>query len=299
MYNRQLETFIAVADSGSFSKAAEKLFISPTAVIKQINLLENSLDLQLFVRTNQGLIITESGKSLYQDAKYLIQYARDSVTRAKNAMERSENIIRIGTSPMTPGQFLVELWPKIHKICPDIKFELVPFENTPENAREILKNLGQNIDVVAGIFDDTLLEYRQCAGLMIKKEPILVAVSVYHRLAEMEKLTLDDLYGENLMMLKRGSFGNVDDLRNDLWQNHPKIHIVDFDFYNLDAFNRCENSNNLLMAVKPWDAAHPLLRLIPVEWNYSIPYGLLHSPKPSAYVQRFLEVVAALAEKDA
>lgn len=299
MYNRKLETFIAVADSGSFSKAAEKLFISPTAVIKQINLLENSLDLQLFVRTNQGLIITESGKSLYQDAKYLIQYARDSVTRAKNAMERSENIIRIGTSPMTPGQFLVELWPKIHKICPDIKFELVPFENTPENAREILKNLGQNIDVVAGIFDDTLLEYRQCAGLMIKKEPILVAVSVYHRLAEMEKLTLDDLYGENLMMLKRGSFGNVDDLRNDLWQNHPKIHIVDFDFYNLDAFNRCENSNNLLMAVKPWDAAHPLLRLIPVEWNYSIPYGLLHSPKPSAYVQRFLEVVAALAEKDA
>ena len=298
MYNRKLETFIAVADSGSFSKAAEKLFISPTAVIKQINLLENSLDLQLFVRTNQGLIITESGKSLYQ-AKYLIQYARDSVTRAKNAMERSENIIRIGTSPMTPGQFLVELWPKIHKICPDIKFELVPFENTPENAREILKNLGQNIDVVAGIFDDTLLEYRQCAGLMIKKEPILVAVSVYHRLAEMEKLTLDDLYGENLMMLKRGSFGNVDDLRNDLWQNHPKIHIVDFDFYNLDAFNRCENSNNLLMAVKPWDAAHPLLRLIPVEWNYSIPYGLLHSPKPSAYVQRFLEVVAALAEKDA
>ena len=43
MYNRHLETFIAVADLGSFSKAAEALYISSTAVIKQINLLEQEL----------------------------------------------------------------------------------------------------------------------------------------------------------------------------------------------------------------------------------------------------------------
>ncbi len=296
MYNRQLETFIAVADAGSFSKASEELYISPTAVIKQINLLEQSLELQLFVRTNRGLMITESGKSLYQDAKHLIQYSKDSITRAKNAMERTKNIIRIGTSQMTPGQFLVELWPKIHEMCPDIRFELVPFENTPENAREILKNLGQNIDIVAGIFDATLLEYRQCAGLMMKKEPIRVAVSVYHELAKKEKLSLEDMEGESLMLLKRGSFGNVDELRDDLRQNHPEIQIVDFDFYSLDAFNRCENSNNLLMAVDPWDTAHPLLKLIPVEWDYTIPYGLLHSPNPSPLVKRFLKAVSKLSQ---
>ena len=50
MYNPQLETFLCVAECGSFNKAAEKLFISPPAVIKQINLLEENLDLQLFVR---------------------------------------------------------------------------------------------------------------------------------------------------------------------------------------------------------------------------------------------------------
>ena len=41
IYNKQLETFISVADAGSFNKAAENMFITPTAVIKQINLLEN------------------------------------------------------------------------------------------------------------------------------------------------------------------------------------------------------------------------------------------------------------------
>lgn len=113
MYNPQLETFLSVADSGSFNKAAEKLFISPPAVIKQINLLEEKLELQLFIRTHRGLILTKAGQSLYQDSKYMIQYCKDSVTRAKNAMQEGENLIRIGTSPMTPAQVLVDLWPKV------------------------------------------------------------------------------------------------------------------------------------------------------------------------------------------
>ena len=66
MYNPQLETFIRVADAGSFNKAAEELFISPPAVIKQINLLEAQLGLTLFVRTHRGLKLTEAGKSLYR-----------------------------------------------------------------------------------------------------------------------------------------------------------------------------------------------------------------------------------------
>ena len=135
MYNPQLETFVCVVEAGSFNKAAERLYISPPAVIKQINLLEENLDIRLFIRTHRGLQMTEAGKSFYQDAKYIIQYCKDSVTRARNAMQESEEIIRIGTSMMTPAQILVDLWPRLQEYCPDIKFRLVPFENTPENAR--------------------------------------------------------------------------------------------------------------------------------------------------------------------
>ena len=45
MYNKYLEVFIQVADTGSFSKAAEKLYISSTAVMKQMNLMEQELGL--------------------------------------------------------------------------------------------------------------------------------------------------------------------------------------------------------------------------------------------------------------
>lgn len=144
MYNPQLDTFIKVADAGSFNKAAEDSFITPTAVIKQMNLLERSLDVKLFERTHRGLKLTKAGQSLYQDAKYIIQYCRESIVRAKNAMQNEDTVIRIGSSPMTPAQLLVQLWPEFQEYCPDMKFEIIPFENTPENAREILANLGVN-----------------------------------------------------------------------------------------------------------------------------------------------------------
>lgn len=299
MYNPQLETFLCVADSGSFNKAAEKLYISPPAVIKQINLLEESLDLQLFVRTHRGLTLTKAGQSLYQDTKYIIQYCRDSVTRARNAMQESDSVIRIGTSPMTPAQVLVDLWPKVQKYCPNIKFQLIPFDNTPENAREILGNLGQNIDVVAGVFDETMLNLRQCAGLEISREPICCAVSIHHRLAEKKTLTVQDLYGEDLMLMRRDWSHYVDLLRDDLWKNHPQIHIVDFDFYDVAAFNQCENNNCVLMAIENWRYVHPLLKILPVEWNYTIPFGLLHSPEPSSHVRQFLDAVARVTVRTA
>lgn len=58
MYNHQLETFIRVADAGSFNKAAEESYITPTAIIKQINLLEDSLGVKLFERTRRGLTLS-------------------------------------------------------------------------------------------------------------------------------------------------------------------------------------------------------------------------------------------------
>lgn len=297
MYNPQLETFLRVADAGSFSRAAEEAYITPTAVIKQINLLEESLGVKLFDRTHRGLTLTKAGRSLYQDAKYIIQYCRDSVARAKNAMLEDTNVIRVGSSPMTPAQILMQLWSKVNETCPDIKFQIVPFENTPENAREILGNLGKRIDIVGGIFDETMMALRGCAGLELARAPFGCAVSIHHRLASGDKLQLSDLYGENLMLMHRGWSHYVDQLRDDLWQHHPQIRIVDFNFYSMDVFNRCESTNDVLLAISGWASVHPLLKVIPVEWDYSIPYGVLHSPEPSPIVQRFLDVTKVVGKE--
>ena len=106
-----------------------------------------------------------------------------------------------------------------------------------------------------------------------------------------EKITLDDLAGENLMLMRRGWSYYGDMLRDDMMKNHPEINIVDFNLYNVEAFNRCENNNEVLLAFKSWESVHPLIRIIPVEWDYTMPFGILHSKKPSIKVKRLINAI--------
>lgn len=141
--------------------------------------------------------------------------------------------------------------------------------------------------MVAGIFDETMLSFRKCAGLELSREPFCCAVSLEHPLAAKDRLEITDLYGEKLLLMHRKWSHYVDQLRDEIWKNHPQIHIVDFDFYSTDIFNRCESSNAVLLAIPGWANVHPLLKVIPVNWEYTIPYGLLHSPHPTKTVRAF------------
>ncbi len=163
---------------------------------------------------------------------------------------------------------------------------------------EILKNLGKNIDVVAGLYDGPFLKMRKCAALELERAPVCCALSVQHPLEEKEFLTMEDLSGQNLMLIRRGWNTFVDALRDDVLQNYPDIHIVDFDFYSVVVFNRCENSGSLLMSVGYWKDVHPLLKVLPVQWAHTIPFGLLHSPSPSWPVRQFLDAVRMVVQQE-
>ena len=294
MYNHQLDTFIKVADSGSFNKASEELFVSPNAVMKQINLLENGLEFDLFVRTHRGVQLTPAGESLYRDAKYLIQYAKDSIIRAEKMLAEPKHVLRIGTSLTTPVQFLVSLWPQIRQHNPDLKFELVSFENTPENAREIMNHFGRNIDVVAGIYSENILSERNCSALKLYDTPLCAAVPLNHRLASNDEIAIEDLFNETVMLIKRGYMSAFDEVRKDLTENYPRIQIEDFSFFDVDVFNKCENNNSVMIVVDEWKNVHPLLKIIPIKWKHTIPIGILHSNTPSNDVKEFLKIISQI-----
>ncbi len=135
------------------------------------------------------------------------------------------------------------------------------------------------------------MQQRQCRGLEIAKEPLCCAVSITHPLASKERLRIEDLYGQKLMIIHSGWCENMDILRNDLISNHPEIKIKDFDLYNLEIFNQCEQSKDILISLKSWDNLHPLIKVIPVDWNYKMPYGIMYSPEPSKAVKQFLEAL--------
>ena len=169
-------------------------------------------------------------------------------------------------------------------------------EYTPENAREILKHMGKNIDIVAGPYDERALKNWKCAAQFVADVPIRCAVSIYNPLAKKDRLTVDDLHGRSLMLICEGWNEETDRLRKWLTEEHPEINIVTFDFINLSVFNQCENSDNVLMCIDNWSNVHPLLKTLPVDWDFSMQFGLLHAPKPGKTVKRFLSAVKLLKQ---
>lgn len=291
MYNRMLDTFITVADYGSFTKAAENLYISPTAVMKQMNSLENHLDLKLIERTPSGVYLTSAGEVIYQDAKFMIDYSKKSIASAKAALRAKDNTFCVGTSLLNPAKPFMDLWYRVNKDFPEYKLHLVPFEDNHEGILTEISQLGEKFDFLIGVCDSRAW-LNLCNMLPLGRYRKMIAVPREHRLASKKRINIEDLYGETLMMVKRGDSGINDFLRNDLERHHPKIQIEDTpQFYDLSVFNHCAETEKVLLTIECWQDVHPGLVSIPVNWDYSIPYGLLYSLDAPEDVLRFVDTV--------
>lgn len=277
MYNPLLNTFLEAVYCGSFTKAAEKLFISPTAVMKQINNLEEHLSVKLIERTPSGIRLTSAGKVIYRDAKFMIDYSQKSVAEAKAAADRYDATFCVGTSLLNPAKPFMDLWYKLNHDFPSYKLHLVPFEDNHEGILSEIKSLGEKFDFLIGVCDSKAW-LSLCNFLPLGRYKKMIAVSREHRLANKKTVELSDLEGETLMMVKKGDSGVNDFIRNDLEINYPKIKIEDTPyFYDMSVFNRCAETGNVLLTIECWQDVHPGLVSIPVNWDYSIPYGLLYS----------------------
>lgn len=298
MYNHLLDTFLAVADCGSFTKASERLYISATAVMKQMNSLEKHLALKLVERTPNGARLTPAGEVIYRDAKFLMDYSQKSIASARAATHTYDTTFCVGTSLLNPAKPFMDLWYRVNKDFPDYKLHLVPFEDDHEGIVSEIRQLGEKFDFLIGVCDSrTWLSYSQFLPLGRYRK--MVAVSREHRLAGKKRLEIEDLYGETLMMVRRGDSGVNDEIRNDLERNHPQIHIEDTpQFYDLSVFNRCAETGNVLLTIECWQEVHPGLVSIPVNWDYSIPYGLLYSLDAPEDVLRFVKAVEQMQSSE-
>lgn len=291
MVHPQLSAFLCVADCGSFSKAAEKLFVSPTAVMKQMNLLEEYLGVTLLLRTNHGVRLTPAGESIYKDAKFMISYSDKALERARLLSQTKCYTICVGTSMLNPCKVFMDLWYHISDQFPQYKIHIVPFEDNHDGILSVIGTLGKKFDFLVAVCDSErwmslcnfypLGTYERCC-----------AVPMQHRLACKERLQITDLYGETLMMVKRGDSPINDHIRDEIERNHPEIHIEDAPhFYDIEVFNHCERMNYILSSIECWKDIHPSFVTIQADWETIIPYGLLYALHPPEDILRFVEAI--------
>lgn len=153
MLSQQMQIFLQVIDSGSFSKAAKVLFVTPASIMKHMNNLENRLGITLLKRNNQGIELTAAGKSLYIDGKKLAAEAEDAVFKAKTAERNETIVIRVGSSLLNPSKVLTDLWTPLQKEYGQYKFRIVPYEDTKEQILSVTASLGKRIDLLVGAFN--------------------------------------------------------------------------------------------------------------------------------------------------
>ena len=288
MFNPLLSAFVCAADCGSFTKAAEALFLSPTAVMKQINTLEKHLNLKLLVRTPHGIRLTPAGEVIYKDARFLFDYSRRSIENARQAMAVDDNTFCVGTSMLNPAKPFMDLWYLASRSFSNYKLHLVPFEDNHEDILSEISRLGEKFDFLVGVCDSKMW-LDKCNMLPLGHYKKMCAVSREHPLAKKERLEISDLYGETLMMVAEGDSSANDRIRADLKRDHPAIQIEDTPhFYDISVFNRCAETGNVLLTLECWKDIHPGLVTIPVDWEYSVPYGLLYSLTPPDDVKRFV-----------
>ena len=290
MVNPLLKTFVETADRGSFTQAAETLYLSSTAIMKQINLLEKHIGLQLLVRTPRGIRLTEAGQSLYRDAKAMMKFSEEAVERAYQAQSVNRSVIRLGTSALYPCKNLMDLWGRISGEHPQFKLKIVPFEDTNTDAEH--RELGKRYDVIVGAYDSVLRsEFSQC--LPLGEFHFCVAMGKTHRLARRRRLNLNDLHGERLMMMPPGNSPSNDKLRAEIEAEHPQIELADAPHhYDLEVFNACEESGCLLLTLDNWADVHPSLVSVPLDVAHKLPYGIVYAKEPNEATRLFVEALA-------
>lgn len=116
---RQLQSLMAVVEYKSFSKAAEKLFISQPTISTHIRMLEEELNSRLIIRTTKSIEVTMHGRELYECAHQIFSLKDNLVQRWA---EENKKIIRVGASTIPADYILPEVLPVFRKHEPDIKF---------------------------------------------------------------------------------------------------------------------------------------------------------------------------------
>ncbi len=292
MYNQVLDTFLAVADCRSFNRAAEKLYITPAAVMKQMNTLEAHLGLKLIQRTKKGVVLTAAGESVQKDAKKIIRESKRAIERARAAQENAARIIRIGSSLLHPCHSFLTLWNEGAANPEEFKIKIVPYDDG--EFFSVLASLGQDIDFLTGTFNS--VQVTETADFyQLWESRLCIAIPKTNPLVSKQSLEIRDLYGQHIITVKAGGSPLLDDMRNLLKMTHPQIIMEDSDYlYDMDTFNYCEERGVLLLTQDRWHNIHPSLKTVPVQWDFTLPYGLLYAKEIEGEALRFLERVREL-----
>lgn len=288
MITKEMEAFVYTAKVGSFQKASELLFVSSTALIKRINAMEEELGFSLFNRSNKGLTLTAEGTVFLDVAQDMLHRYYTGIQAVKDASNVKRHPLRIGISPINP--FNAFQWSDYYGTVefPDFTCYMVPISGKFQDFCAEVMNLGGDVDIIPYFLGSRYLDVVS-SSFCLARLPMRIAVPYGHPLCHKDKLTYEDLNGHDLITINSDSNATYRGFNQKILEQAPDTNLRFCNFIDFDTLNYAVHDRKLILAGDYLKSVHPLLQLVPVDWDLLLPYGLLYSKKPSAAVSLLLE----------
>ena len=198
---KQLEAFVQVSESGSFSKAAKELFLTQPTISAHISSLEKELNLRLFIRNTKEVSLSDDGKDLYRYAKQITDLEKAIEERFYMDSDDGKHFITIAASTI-PAQYLL---PKI-LMCYRERYPKEQIKIMETDSSEVVTQVVDHMVDVG--FTGTVLEKKHCKYIPFYKDELAVITPEtpeYRILKEQNRDDIDWIKRKPLILREEGS----------------------------------------------------------------------------------------------
>ncbi|QYJ19142.1 LysR family transcriptional regulator [Achromobacter sp. ES-001] len=193
MQLRHLRYFQAVAEEGSFTRAAARLHIAQPPLSRQIRQFEDELGVVLFERTTRALRLTEAGRFLLEQSRLLTARLEEVLEGTRRLGQTQRRWFGIGFVPSTLYGFVPELIRQLRSADPQVEVGLTEMTSLPQI--EALKAGRIDLGIGRILLDDPAIERR-----VLMTEPLMAAVPLHHPLAGLASVSVDRLAQEPFVL---------------------------------------------------------------------------------------------------
>jgi LysR family hydrogen peroxide-inducible transcriptional activator len=193
----QLRYVCAIADTGSFSRAAERCQIAQPSLSQQVLKLEKDLGAKLFDRLGRSVRLTEAGRAFLPYARSILSQRETARSSVADKCADVRGCVAVGAIPTIAPYLMPRYTATFTKKYPEAKLRIV--EETTPILVESLRDLSIDLAILA-----LPLRHKDLELVPLRTEPLFAVLPRNHPLAAAKSLALKDLRGESFVMLRDG-----------------------------------------------------------------------------------------------
>jgi len=194
MHLHQLRYFVAIVETGSVTKAAEKCFVSQPSISQQMSKLEDSLGHNFFDRSGGKQTLTDAGQLLYQQAKKVLESVDSTKKMMSDIKDSARGKIAIGINPAIGPAFLPDMLIHLSAKYPSAEIQV------RESVSEVLQVACARGELDLVITSNPKLESSLVSEVLMK-DPFYIAMNVNNPLAKRNHVNLEDIESEPFILL--------------------------------------------------------------------------------------------------